>query len=168
MPFLTGPAEAHAIGFLLRAAEAAKRATCLRAKCGTVIAQGDQVIGEGWNSPPGDLASQRRCQLKKSEYDLKVTDKTCCVHAEERAIMDALRRYPDRIPGSTLYFIRLDERGEPARAGKPYCTICSKMALDAGIALFVLWHADGVCAYPAAEYNALSYRHGTSCTYHNA
>jgi hypothetical protein len=41
------------------------------------------------------------------------------------------------------------------------------MALDAGIAEFVLWHEEGICVYPTAEYNKLSHeyaeaRHGRS------
>lgn len=157
MPRLTDHAEQEAITHLMRAAETAKHATCQRSKCGSVIMKNDEVIGEGWNSPPQNLESERRCQNSKSQYHIKVTDKTCCVHAEQRAIMDALRKHPDQLAGSTLYFIRLDEHGEPSRAAKPYCTICSKMALDAGISTFVLWHQDGVYAYDTAEYNQLSY-----------
>jgi hypothetical protein len=43
------------------------------------------------------------------------------------------------------------------KSGKPYCTICSKSALDIGIKEFVLWHEDGICAYDTAEYNLLSF-----------
>ncbi|MBR7036894.1 hypothetical protein IKI14_03340 [bacterium] len=31
------------------------------------------------------------------------------MHAEQRAIMDALKNHPDEIEGSDLYFIRLDK-----------------------------------------------------------
>ena len=139
------------------AAEVAKRATCGRSKCGSVIVRDDEIIGEGFNSPAGNLEGQRRCDVEKSSYHRKVTDKTCCVHAEERSIMDALRRNPDKLTGSTLYFIRLDEDGKPKFSGQPYCTICSKLALDADIAEFVLRHEDGATAYPTDEYNDLSY-----------
>ncbi len=140
----------------------ARKATCERSKCGSVIVKDGMIIGEGFNSPPGGLESRRRCRVEKSTFDRKVTDKTCCVHAEERAIMDALRKHPDKIVGSTLFFIRLDERDEPKRSGEPYCTICSKMALDAGIAEFVLWHESGMVAYPTDEYDALSCRYGST------
>lgn len=140
------------------ATEVAKSATCGRSKCGSVIVKDGEVVGEGFNSPAGNLESQRRCGVEKSSYHTKVTDKTCCVHAEERAIMDALRRHPHKVSGSTLYFIRLDEDGKPKFSGRPYCTICSKLALDAGIAEFVLWHEEGITAYPTDEYNDLSYK----------
>lgn len=144
--------------WMFAAAEVANKATCGRSRCGSVIVKDDEVIGEGFNSPAGNLESQRRCNADKSSYHRKVTDKTCCVHAEERAIMDALRRNPDKLAGSTLYFIRLDEEGEPKFSGRPYCTICSKLALDVGIAEFVLWHESGITAYKTDEYNDLSYR----------
>jgi len=141
------------------AAEVAKRATCGRSKCGSVIVKNDEIIGEGFNSPAGNLKDQRRCAIEKDSYHRKVTDKTCCVHAEERAIMDALRRNPDKLASSVLYFIRLNEDGKPKFSGQPYCTICSKLALDQGLAEFVLWHESGITAYPTDEYNDLSYKY---------
>jgi deoxycytidylate deaminase len=96
----------------------------------------------GYNSPAHEDESQMRCFVDKNTLHRKVTDKTCCVHAEQRAIMDALRNNPDGLIGSTLYFIRLGLKGEMSFSGEPYCTICSKMALDTGIKEFVLCHKD--------------------------
>ena len=150
-PSVAGP-------FLTACAKLAARATCLRSRCGSVLVDKDgEVVGEGFNSPAGNLESQRRCLANKDLLHRKVTDKTCCVHAEQRAVTDALRRHPDKVPGSTLYFIRLGPDGRPSRAGEPYCTACSKAALDAGVATFVLWHVDGPTAYGTDEYNLLSY-----------
>ena len=134
----------------------AGNSTCQRAQCGSIIVKDDRIIGRGHNSPPRDLESQRRCLHDKSSYDNKVTDKTCCVHAEQRAIMDALSKHPESIRGSTIYVIRLKDG--VVQTGKPYCTICSKMALDAGIARFILIRADGIQEYGTAEYNDRSYR----------
>ena len=44
-----------------------------------------------------------------------------------------------------------------SKAGKPYCTVCSRLAIDSGIVEFVLWHESGITAYPTDEYNDLSY-----------
>jgi len=137
----------------------AKKATCTRSKCGSIIVSGDEIIGTGYNSPPHDDETERRCENKKDTYHKKVTDKTCCIHAEQRAIIDALKNNSDKLAGSRLYFIRLDDEGNPSRAGKPYCTICSKMALDVGIAEFVLWHDDGIRVYDTHEYNNLSFQY---------
>ncbi len=157
MRTLSGNDEREALGFLAECRKAAQKATCLRAKCGSVIVKDGTVIGRGFNSPPADLDSQRRCMNEKTAYDPKVTDKTCCIHAEQRAIMDALKNNASLLPGARLYFARLADDGETAFSGKPYCTVCSKMALDAGIAEFVLWHAEGITVYGTAEYNDLSF-----------
>ena len=143
--------------FLKKAAEIAKRASCERSKCGAIIVKDNKIIGKGFNSPPNNLESQRRCLNKKEKYSKKVTDKTCCVHAEQRAMMDALRNHPDKLKDSRLYFIRLDADEIISKSGKPYCTICSKMALDVGIKEFVIWYKEGIACYSTEEYNNLSF-----------
>lgn len=145
--------------FLRETIEVAKKATCGRSKCGAIIVKDGIIIGKGFNSPPKELESQRRCLSKKSEYDLKVTDKTCCIHAEQRAMFDTLKLNSEEILGSILYFIRLDEKNEIMYAGKPYCTICSKMALDLGVKEFVLMHEEGIGVYNTEEYNNLSFNY---------
>ena len=141
------------------AVKEARRATCERSKCGSVIVKDGVTIGRGHNSPAGGDEGQRRCSTDKTTYDRKITDKTCCVHAEERAIMDALRINADKVVGSTLYFARLGTDGNLTPSGQPYCTLCSKMALDSGIAFFVLHHMEGPHAYDTHEYNTLSYQY---------
>lgn len=159
MRYLSGDEEKKALEYINKATQIALSSTCERSRCGSVIVQDDEIIGSGFNSPPQNKEEQRRCSYSKDSYHKKVTDKTCCVHAEQRAIMSVLRNNSDKIAGSRLYFIRLDDNGVPSRAGQPYCTICSKMALDIGIAEFVLWHEGGVCVYDTDEYNALSFQH---------
>ena len=60
---------------------------------------------------------------------------------------------------SDLYFIRPDQEGKITKAGEPYCTICSKMALEVGVKNFHLWHTEGIVAYNTEEYNILSYQY---------
>lgn len=162
MRYLCGDEETKALEYIAKAAEIALNSTCERSRCGSLIVQNDEIIGSGFNSPPQNSEEQRRCSYPKDSYHPKVTDKTCCVHAEQRAIMDALRNNPDKIAGSRLYFIRLDKDGTYSKtvvqSGKPYCTMCSKMSLDVGIKEFVLKHEEGICVYDAAEYNFLSFQ----------
>lgn len=147
-----------AVEFFEEAKKVALNSTCERDRCGSVIVKNGIIIGKGFNSPPKNI-EQKRCGNDKTEYHTKVTDKTCCIHAEQRAIIDALRNNPEEINGSNLFFVRLDENGEISFAGKPYCTICSKMALDCGIRNFVLWHKEGIKFYDAEEYNNLSFKY---------
>jgi deoxycytidylate deaminase len=157
MRYLSGKEEQEARQYMEYTANLAKSATCKRSKCGSIIVANNQIIEKGINSPVHNQENQRRCTYDKDSYHPKVTDKTCCIHAEQRAIMDALAHNPELLIGSRLYFIRLDEEDNPTRAGNPYCTICSKMSLDVGIQEFILWHEDGICVYDTDEYNLLSY-----------
>lgn len=122
-----------AVNYLINVA---KQATCKRSKCGAIIVHNSElVIGKGFNSMPLNVVCD--CFKEKLAPTFK-SDRTCCVHAEQRAIMDALKNHSDKIVGSILYFIRLDDNDQPKHSGKPYCSICSKLALDVGISKFVL------------------------------
>ena len=142
------------MGYLDLAVEVALESSCYRSRCGSVIVKDGEVIGEGFNSPPGNKTLDS-CFKDKLDDDFK-SDKTCCVHAEQRASIDALRKGND-LEGSRLYFIRIDGDGDKIEAGKPYCTICSKMVLDVGISEFVLLHEEGICVYGTEEYNEISF-----------
>ena len=157
MRYLSGKEEKFALNYMNEAESSATGSTCLRAKCGSVIAKDGEIIGRGFNSPPGGLESQRRCSCSKDEVHKKVTDKTCCMHAEQRAIMNALQHNPNKLRDSRLYFARLDRNNKLEDCGEPYCTHCSKMALDVGIAEFALRREGGILVYETEFYNTLSY-----------
>jgi deoxycytidylate deaminase len=158
MEYLKGQQEQEAIKWMQEAAKSAARALCLDAKCGAVIVKDNEIIGSGYNAPPLDKEENRMCDKEvinnKPNYD-----KTCCMYAEWRAIMDALKNNPTKIQGAKLYFARINEQREITKSGQPYCTVCSRLALDAGIDKFVLWHEQGICEYNTAEYNRLSYEY---------
>jgi deoxycytidylate deaminase len=142
--------------FFEQAGKEAEKALCLKAKCGTVIVLNGEIIGRGYNAPPGDDTTQRRCGEVFGASSKPKSDRTCCVHAEWRAILDAIRNKKD-ISSSTLYFTRVDDSGNLLMSGKPYCTVCSRLALDSGIKYFGLWHEEGIKLYDTKEYNSLSY-----------
>ena len=147
--------------FFESAAEVANDATCMRAKCGSVIVSRDgSILGAGYNAPPLGDESQRTCEVtwdleKKPKYD-----KTCCIHAEWNAVIDALKNSSaDQVNGSTLYFMRVDDAGNFTDAGEPYCTTCSRFTMQAGVAQFALWNDEGADVYALPEYNMLSYKY---------
>lgn len=158
MKYLKDKDEKEAIEYMNKAAQVAVKALCLRAKCGAIIVKDGEIIGEGYNAPPNDDITSRMCSVKFNIPANNKHDLTCCMHAEWRAIMDALQKNQDKIKNSQLYFTRIDESRNIKLSGKPYCTVCSRMAQDSGIAEFILWHEEGVGAYPADEYNKLSYQ----------
>ena len=135
----------------------AQKATCTRARCGSIIVAADgEIIGEGFNAPPQNDESQRMCSAKLDKTIKQNYDKTCCVHAEWNAIIDALQHNASKIVGATLYFMRVDEAGDFTEAGQPYCTVCSRLALQSGVATFGLWN-NGPEMIPASTYNVRSY-----------
>jgi deoxycytidylate deaminase len=135
----------------------ARKSLCLRKKGGSIIVDDEGVIlGTGFNGPPGNTRLER-CLKDEIPKNFK-SDRTCCIHAEQRAITDALSRYGrEKLVGTTLYYLALDLENRRLFAGRPYCTICSKFALDVGIKEFVLWHEEGIVAYDTREYNELSF-----------
>jgi len=143
--------------YFTQAGQIATQATCHRARCGSVIASADGIIiGRGFNAPPLGDESQRKCEVIYHSDKKPKTDKTCCVHAEWNAILNALRDYPDKVAGSTLYFMRVNEFGKFIDAGDPYCTVCSRLALQSGIKYFGLWNG-GPQMFDTASYNLKSY-----------
>lgn len=143
--------------FFNLAAEVAKKVTCERAKCGSVVvAASGEVIGEGYNAPPLEDESQRICSAEWRLNTKPKYDKTCCVHAEWNATLNACKYAPDKLEEATLYFMRIDEDGNFTDAGEPYCTVCSRLALQSGIAQFALWN-NGPDIYMTTDYNRLSY-----------
>ena len=155
MKVISGKKKDEAMGHLATAANIALSSTCFRAKGGSVIVKEGAIIGKGFNSPPdGEVLDH--CRKDDLPLDFK-SDKTCCVHAEWRAIIDALKTNPEKIKGSRIYFIRLDKENRMLPAGPPYCTICSKLALEMGIAEFAYFKGEAVVVYEAKEHNDLSF-----------
>ena len=157
MKNLQGTEQRQAIEWMREAGKVAENALCLRARCGTVIVKDGKIIGQGYNAPPLDDEMNRTCL---DEYDFSGKpkyDHTCCMHAEWRAIHDAMKQNPENLKGSQLYFTRVDMDGNIKKSGEPYCTVCSRFALDVGITEFLLWHDKGISSYPTNEYNKLSY-----------
>jgi deoxycytidylate deaminase len=144
-------------GYFEEARQAARQATCRRAHCGSVIVAKDgSIIGRGFNAPPNNDESQRMCDVELNKSIKQNNDKTCCVHAEWNAILDALKHHSTELEGSTLYFMRVDDAGEFTEAGEPYCTICSRLALQSGIKTFGLWNG-GPDMIGTDVYNQKSY-----------
>lgn len=143
--------------FFELAAEVAKEATCLRAKCGSIIVKNSVIIGRGFNSPALNNEAQRLCAVDMDATIKPKYDKTCCIHAEWRAVLDACKTNSDKLAGSVLYFMRINEEGNFTDAGDPFCTVCSRLTLESGVAEFALYNNEGADIYSLNEYNLKSY-----------
>ena len=153
MHILAGSEASEAERWFDEAALVARQAKCFKAHCGTVIVKNGEIIGTGYNGPPLDQESNRTCGQILSQERKPLYDRTCCVHAEWRAVFDAAKRNHDKLTGSRLYFMRVDADGMPTRAGDPFCTVCSRLTMEAGISEFALWRPNGIAVWPADEYD---------------
>lgn len=160
MDILRDGQEKEVLKWFDEAAKVAKNSTCLRAHCGAVIVKEGKIIATGFNSPPQNNPEFRTCL---NEYEIPSGfrhDRTCCIHAEQRAIQDALKQ-GGAMSGSIIYFINIDDSGNKIKAKDLKCTICSRAVLDAGIAEFALYCEDGVRIYTTDEFDRLSYQYKT-------
>lgn len=141
-------------GILDKCIKEALKSNCSRSRCGCVILKGKHVVSIGYNKK---MITCDSC-IKDSLPASFKSDRTCCIHAEQMAILNIGANFYS-ILHSYLFFIRIDEAGKPLAAGDPYCTICSKMALFAGIDRFCLWNGDKWVCYDTDYYNELSFKH---------
>ncbi len=158
--------ERMALLYLGHAAMQSKHARCLVHRCGAVLVRVnvlcknwyERIIGVGVNEPPYE-GWITECVKDKLPANFK-SDKHCCVHAEQNAIINALSHKGYSLSGSTMYFVRTNyDTFEIIPCGKPFCTVCSKLMLAVGIKEMVLQHDDGIYVYDAEEYNKLSFEY---------
>src|ERR1041384_7355388 len=135
MHVLEGNDAQEALTWFDKCAEVASRSLCLRALCGAIIVKNGELIAEGFNSPPQNRHEYRTCL---NEYDIPAGfrhDRTCCIHAEQRAIEKAQKAETD-LPGSQFYFVPGAPKGSRIVPTVLKYKICSRAVLDAGIAEF--------------------------------
>jgi len=161
MRILDGEDKQDALKWFEKAVEVATRSLCRRALCGSVIVKNGKLMAEGFNSPPQNKSNLSTCL---NEYDIPSGfrhDRTCCIHAEQRAIQDAIKAGQD-IKGAKIYFIAVDKNGDKIMATDMKCTICSRAVLDAGIKEFIFYCSEGVRSYDPEEVDRLSYQYKTT------
>ena len=160
MQILEGKDAQEGLTWFDKCAEVATRSLCRRALCGAIIVKAGELLAEGFNSPPQNKDEYRTCL---NEYDIPAGfrhDRTCCIHAEQRAIENALKAGKD-LTGARIYFVAVDRTGKKIMTTDLKCTICSRAVLNAGIIEFAFYTAQGVVVYSPAEVNALSYEYKT-------
>ena len=146
MRYLEGSEASEAQYFIDEAVKEALKSRCDKSNRGVVLVKDSAIIGRGSNNPP--LAIQcipDYCRQICSQY---------CVHAEQNALFDALKKGYD-VAGSRMYHIKVKD-GEVKDSKKPCCVECSKMVLASGIGEFVLKLEQGLCVYGAQEFHDLS------------
>jgi dCMP deaminase len=135
------------------AAEASKSSPCKKSSRGAVIVRDDVVLSVGYNGAPNDKVC-KPC-LREEIRDNSKTELCYSIHAEQRAIMNALKDGHD-LKGSRLYHIKV-KNGEMITSDDISCTLCSRFLPESGVSEMGLFHSTGLTVYDAEEYNDLSF-----------
>lgn len=121
----------------------AQRATCLRRIYGAVIVNNDEIVSAGYNGAP--RGERNCCDTGKCYRRLhqvphgQMVEKCVAVHAEENAIISAIRR---EMQGATLYLWGMDvETGKELPDPEP-CLQCWRRIHNAGIVRVVTMGGD--------------------------
>jgi len=158
MILLDGSSAQLAHAYLAVAAQLAQQSTCKRGHCGAVIVAGETIVGQGYTAPPRGSEACRHGDISvPPDRPRYLYDATCCLHAEWRAIMDALSTQPQLLEHATLYFLRIDAGGRWKPETAPYCTTCSRLILEVGISYVCVWHKSGYGIYASQEFDSLAY-----------
>ena len=99
------------------------KANCIKGQVGAILVKNNKIIAEGVNNVPKGIkpCTEETCIRKKLKLKSGENQELCfVVHAEQNAILDALKKKED-ITKSTLYVT------------KQPCIICAKMLINAGI-----------------------------------
>ena len=125
-------------------------AGCRKSRRGVVVWRGDtlDVLGRGANEPAVGACD-------RSESCRRDCPRTC-VHAEQVAILDAMRWMPRAAIPVRLLHVKIDDKNFVAPSGGPSCVECSKLILTAGIANVYLLHDIGWRSYPAVLFHELT------------
>ena len=101
----------------------AERSTCLRRKVGALLVANHRILATGYNGAPQGMAhcTEVGCLREQMAVPPGERHELCRgLHAEQNAIIQAAR-HGTRIDGATLYTTH-----HP-------CSICAKMAINAGV-----------------------------------
>ena len=105
------------------AADAARRSTCLRRQVGAILVVDKRILATGYNGAPSGVphCAETGCLREQMAVPSGERHELCRgLHAEQNAIIQAAR-HGVRIDGATLYTTH-----HP-------CSMCAKMAINAGI-----------------------------------
>lgn len=148
-----------AIAYLLlkEAGSQAKQSKCKKSQRGVVIVKNNKVIAAGYNKP----TIEELCCLRDAITDNSRAELCTAVHAEQMALLKSI----ENPAGGTMYHIKL-KNGCMVQSGRPSCTVCSRMILEADVNV-VLWQKECYVMYSPEEFNKLCFEYflnGLQCT----
>lgn len=119
-----------------------------RSQRGAAIWDCQGFIAAGFNYKPTGFPCDHSDACKAScRFD--------AIHAEQCAIMGALRSQPGRLVGASMLHVKV-VNGMLVPSGPPSCVKCSTMIVASGIGFMWLYHETGWRMYSAHEFHRLS------------
>ena len=112
------------------AEQVARRSTCLRRQVGALLVVEKRLLATGYNGAPSGVphCAEDGCPREREHVPSGQGHDLCRgLHAEQNAIIQAAK-HGVRIDGATLYTTH-----HP-------CSMCAKVAINAGIRRVVCWH----------------------------
>ncbi len=138
--------------YIKKAAEVSEKSICAVSKIGAVLTKNGKIIGEGFNGPSEKACSP--CLFSLINKDVK-TELCFAMHAEERAILDALEKGHDP-KGATLYSTYV-KNGNFFSTEDSFCAHCSRMFLESEIKEVVIPSKEEFVSYDVNEFYDLSF-----------
>jgi len=112
----------------------AERSTCLRKRYGAIIVKNDSIVSTGYNGAPRgrqNCSDLGYCQREKLNIPRGERYELCrSVHAEANAIISASS---EEMLDATIYMTCTDPRSGELVSGICSCSMCKRMAINAGI-----------------------------------
>jgi deoxycytidylate deaminase len=155
MRFLTEKEKEEMEKYVLEAAKEAKKSTCRKSQRGAVIVKNAKTIGRGHNKVTIDDFCNP-C-IREDIKDNSRVELCSAIHAEQMAILDALRRNED-LKGSRLIHVKVKD-GKIRPTKDVSCTVCSRIIIESGISEIVLVEEGGFALYSPEEFNKKSFEH---------
>jgi len=153
MNILEGSELKKAQDFFKKAALIAKSSLCSVSSVGALVVKGGRVIGSAHNGPIEKACDP--CLLKVVDGRAR-TELCYAMHAEERAIMNALEN-GHSTEGADLYSART-VNGEVIPYKNGLCAACGRAFLESGIKRVIMSKKDdGVVSFDANEFYDLSF-----------
>lgn len=117
--------------------------TCNKSKRVSAIVYSNGISVIETNSPPFPFVCQNdlRCQSICNQI---------CVHAEERAILSAFKKYGD-VDNCICLHLKI-VNGIPVVSGDPSCITCARKLLECDVKYMYLWQKDGWKRWTSEEF----------------
>lgn len=152
MKTLKGQELKEAQRYIRKAADFSGESICSKFRIGAVLEKNGKIIGKGFNGPIGKACNP--CLLNLLHKGIK-TELCFAMHAEERAVVDAIEKGHDT-SGTTLYTTYV-KNNKPTSTEDSFCAHCSRILLESDVERVVLPEKGGLSSYDINEFYDLSF-----------